>query len=133
MDDRRDPDAPDPRERLSGEELAAVNQESRRIQDGIPGAGSTAAISRELAEQVLRTGDLLSATVAVADRRTTEPGTVTPISRLGDVPHGEVDFEGEEHPFGWMQDGVFELFDREGRLYRWQTEEVLVDMAEDLP
>jgi len=95
VDDRRNPDAPDPRERLSGEELAAVNQEARRIQAGIPGAGSTAAISRELAEQVLRTGDLLSATVAVADRLKTQPGTVTPISRLGDVPHGEVDFGGE--------------------------------------
>ncbi|TSD16197.1 DNA-binding protein [Haloglomus irregulare] len=94
VDSRRDPDAPDPRERLSGEELAAVNQEARRIQVGIPEAGSTAAISRELAEQVLRTGDLLSATVAVADRLKTQPGTVTPISRLGDVPHGEVDFSG---------------------------------------
>jgi hypothetical protein len=26
-------------------------------------------------------------------------------------------------PFGWMQDGVFKLFDQEGRVYRWQTEE----------
>jgi hypothetical protein len=26
-----------------------------------------------------------------------------------------------------MQDGVFELFEQEGRLYRWQTEEELVD------
>jgi hypothetical protein len=94
VDERRDPDAPDPREQLSGEELAAVNQEAHRIRSGIPGAGSTAAISRELAEQVLRTGDLLSATVAVADRIKTQPGTVTPISRLGDVPHGEVDFSG---------------------------------------
>jgi hypothetical protein len=43
------------------------------------------------------------------------------------------EYEDEEHPFGWMQDGVFELFDREGRLYRWQTEEELVDVSEDLP
>ena len=35
------------------------------------------------------------------------------------------EYEDEEHPFGWMQDGVFELFNREGRLYRWQTEENL--------
>ncbi len=95
VDERRDPDAPDPRERLSRGELAAVNQEAKRIQAGVPGAGSSAAISRELAEQVLRTGDLLSAIVAVADRLTIEPGTMTPISRLGDVRHGEVDFEGE--------------------------------------
>jgi hypothetical protein len=32
-----------------------------------------------------------------------------------------------------MQDGVFELFDREGRLYRWQAEEELVEITEDLP
>jgi hypothetical protein len=43
------------------------------------------------------------------------------------------DYEDEEHPFGWMQDGVFELFDREGRLYRWQSEEELVEVTEALP
>jgi len=43
------------------------------------------------------------------------------------------EYEDEEHPFGWMQDGVFELFDREGRLYRWQTEENLVDVTAKLP
>lgn len=43
------------------------------------------------------------------------------------------EYEDEDHPFGWMQDGVFELFDRAGRLYFWQTEEELVDVTEDLP
>jgi hypothetical protein len=43
------------------------------------------------------------------------------------------EYEGEEHPFGWMQDGVFELFDHEGRLYRWHTEEQLVEATEELP
>ena len=33
------------------------------------------------------------------------------------------EYEDEEYPFGWMQDGVFELFEREGRLYHWETEE----------
>ena len=42
-------------------------------------------------------------------------------------------YEDETHPFGWMQDGVFELFDDEGRLYRWQTEEELLDAADELP
>jgi hypothetical protein len=42
-------------------------------------------------------------------------------------------YENEVHPFGWMQDGVFELFDREGRLYRWRTEEDLVNMTGELP
>jgi hypothetical protein len=31
-----------------------------------------------------------------------------------------------------MQDGVFELFDQDGRLYRWQTEEQLVDVTAEL-
>ncbi|MBP1923783.1 MULTISPECIES: hypothetical protein [Halorubrum] len=39
----------------------------------------------------------------------------------------------EDHPFGWMQDGVFELFEQEGRLYRWRTEEDLVDVTGELP
>jgi len=39
----------------------------------------------------------------------------------------------EGAPFGWMQDGVFELFEREGRLYRWQNEEELADVTEELP
>jgi hypothetical protein len=43
------------------------------------------------------------------------------------------DYENEEHPFGWMQDGVFGLFDQEGRLYHWRTEEDLVTVTEDLP
>jgi hypothetical protein len=42
-------------------------------------------------------------------------------------------YEDEEHPFGWMQDGVFELFDQNGRLYRWQTEDDLVTVTEELP
>jgi len=42
-------------------------------------------------------------------------------------------YEDEEHPFGWMQDGVFELFEREGRLYRWQIEERPADVTEELP
>ena len=42
-------------------------------------------------------------------------------------------YEDEEHPFGWMQDGVFDLFENEDRLYRWRTEETLVDVTEELP
>lgn len=45
----------------------------------------------------------------------------------------EYDAEEGEHPFGWMQDGVFGLFENEGRLYRWRTEEDLVDVSEELP
>lgn len=43
------------------------------------------------------------------------------------------EYEGEERPFGWMQGGVFELFDEAGRLHRWRTEAELVDAAAKLP
>ena len=42
-------------------------------------------------------------------------------------------YEDDEYPFGWMQDGVFELFEQKGRLYRWKIEEELVDATEELP
>ncbi len=43
------------------------------------------------------------------------------------------EYEDEKHLFGWMQDGVFDLFEQEGRLYRWQTDEDLVDLTDGLP
>jgi len=43
------------------------------------------------------------------------------------------EYEEEEHPFGWIQYGVFELFDNEARLYRWSSDEELVDAASELP
>ncbi|WP_415383384.1 hypothetical protein [Halosimplex sp. TS25] len=41
--------------------------------------------------------------------------------------------EDEDDPFGWMLGGVFEPFHREGRLFRWRTEEDLVDVTGELP
>lgn len=43
------------------------------------------------------------------------------------------EYEDEEHPFGWMQDGVFDLFEQEDRLHHWQTEEDLVEATGELP
>ncbi|WP_225333695.1 hypothetical protein [Halomicrobium urmianum] len=43
------------------------------------------------------------------------------------------EYEDEDHPFGWMQDGVFDLFEREGRLYRWRAEADLVEATGELP
>jgi hypothetical protein len=43
------------------------------------------------------------------------------------------EYEDAEHPFGWMQDGVFELFDRDGRLHHWRTEADLVEVTAELP
>ncbi|WP_226481942.1 hypothetical protein [Natrinema amylolyticum] len=43
------------------------------------------------------------------------------------------EYEDEDRPFGWMADGVFDLLEDGGRLYRWDTEAALVDAAERLP
>ncbi|WP_458210451.1 hypothetical protein [Haladaptatus sp. NG-SE-30] len=43
------------------------------------------------------------------------------------------EYNDEDHPFGWMQDGVFDLFEKEGRLYRWRTDDNLLEAAELLP
>lgn len=43
------------------------------------------------------------------------------------------EYDEEDDSFGWMQVGVFELFERESRLHRWHTEEELVDATEELP
>jgi hypothetical protein len=43
------------------------------------------------------------------------------------------EYDDEERPFGWMQDGVFDLFEQAGRLHRWETEDDLVDAASQLP
>lgn len=43
------------------------------------------------------------------------------------------EYPDEDGPFSWMEAGVFELLDDEGRLYRWLTEDDLVDVAGDLP
>jgi len=43
------------------------------------------------------------------------------------------EYEGEDQPFGWIQQGVFDLFDHEGRLYRWRTDDDLVETTDELP
>ncbi len=43
------------------------------------------------------------------------------------------EYDDEQHPFGWMQDGVFDLLEQAGRLYHWQTEEELTDAVTELP
>jgi hypothetical protein len=43
------------------------------------------------------------------------------------------EYEDESSPFGWMQDGVFELFDEAGRLHRWRTASDLVDAVDAVP
>lgn len=82
--------------------------------------------------------DLVTYVVGVAEKDLSDflveqgllVGTVEYFSKSYVLKH---EYEDEAHPFGWMQDGVFDLFEREGRLYRWQTEEDLVETTEKLP
>jgi hypothetical protein len=96
---------PDPREELSPDDLAAVNQEAERITQGVREPDSRAAVSRRLARRVAHGSSLLSASVAVMEAERTRPGTVVPIGELEDIPRQEVSIEGEvvtlwssEHP-----------------------------------
>ena len=43
------------------------------------------------------------------------------------------EYDDDADAFGWMQDGVFELLDEEGRLYRWWTEDELIEVVGELP
>ena len=88
-----DPSEPDPREQVTREELAAINQQTRRLAARLDG-WSRAAISRRLAERVVRGADVTSAVVAVYEEFLTGPGQVIPIAAVGEVPRREVDIEG---------------------------------------
>lgn len=38
-----------------------------------------------------------------------------------------------DDPYSWMQISIFEMLDEGGRLYRWTTENELIEVVEDLP
>lgn len=88
-----DPDTPDPRAQLSREQLGMVNQQARRLEAKLEG-WSSAAISRRLAERVLRGSDVLGAVVGVYEELEHAVGTVIPIAAVEEVDRGEVCIEG---------------------------------------
>lgn len=88
-----DPDRVDPREELSREELATVNRESMRLSETLDG-WSRAAISRRLAEKVVRGQGMTSAVVGVFEELQTAPGRVVPIGKLEAIARSEVSIEG---------------------------------------
>ena len=90
-----DPRTSDPRERVSSDELAAINQQAARITEELRETGSRAAVSRRLADRVVHGDSLMSASVAVMEAERTRPGTVVPIDELEDIPREEVSIEGE--------------------------------------
>jgi ssDNA-binding replication factor A large subunit len=94
VDPLADPERPDPREELSREELATVNEEARRLAEKLDG-WSRAAISRRLAERVVEGANMMSAVVGVYEELRTEPGQVIPIADVEDVNRKEVSISGE--------------------------------------
>ncbi|WP_336361561.1 DNA-binding protein [Haladaptatus sp. ZSTT2] len=120
VDRRLEPGRVDPRERLSREELAAVNQQATRIHRMVKSSVSRAVLSKQLAERLVRGEELVSAAVAVIEKQWTRPGGIVPIAKVGDVPRGEVTVEGRverlwvpSHP-AIMQVGLLE--DDTGRI-----------------
>ena len=88
-------DQVDPREGLDAETLGAVNEQAERIRETVRECGSRAAISRQLAEQVVRGQGVTEATLDVLDAERRRAGTVVPIGELQDLPRAEVAVEGE--------------------------------------
>ncbi|MFC6733915.1 DNA-binding protein [Haladaptatus sp. DYSN1] len=94
VNQKLDPAREDPREGLSREELAAVNQQAMRIHRMVKHSVSRAVLSKQLAERVVGGAELVSAAVAVIEDQWTRPGGIVPIAKVGDVPRGEVTVEG---------------------------------------
>lgn len=95
-----DPGAPDPRERLSRDELAAVNRAAARVADDLTPSPSTAAVSRRLAGRVVHGSALAEAVFATRDEYHGQPGTAQPI---GTVEPGQ--------PWADIQGRVTRLFE----------------------
>ncbi len=94
----RDEPAPaertDPREKLTQDELAAVNRQAGRISDEVKGGWSRAVVAKQLAEKVQRGQDVSKAVLETLDELKAVPGAVVPIADVPDVPVGEVTVEG---------------------------------------
>jgi hypothetical protein len=88
------PERDDPREALTREELAAVNEQAARIAADDYADCTRAAVARRLAERVADGDELLSAVVAVKEAVRQEPGTVVPIGDLEAVAREEVSIRG---------------------------------------
>ncbi|MFC6862651.1 DNA-binding protein [Halomicroarcula sp. GCM10025817] len=94
----RDEPAPaertDPREKLTQEELAAVNEQAMRISDEVKGGWSRAVVAKQLAEKVQRGRDVTKAVLETLEELKAAPGAIVPIADVPDVPVGEVTVEG---------------------------------------
>lgn len=84
----------DPREKLTQEELAAVNKQAMRISDEVQGGWSRAVVAKQLAEKVQRGEDVTKAVLETLGELKAVPGAIVPIADVPDVPVGEVTVEG---------------------------------------
>ena len=94
----RDEPAPaertDPREELTQEELAEVNEQAMRISDEVQGGWSRAVVAKQLAEKVQRGQDITKVVLETLEEVKAAPGAIVPIADVPDVPVGEVTVEG---------------------------------------
>jgi len=89
------PERTDPREKLTQEELAAVNEQAMRISDEVKGGWSRAVVAKQLAEKVQRGRDVTKAVLETLEELKAAPGAIVPIADVPDVQVGEVTVEGE--------------------------------------
>ncbi|AWB28422.1 DNA-binding protein [Halococcoides cellulosivorans] len=84
----------DPREKLSQDELATVNEQARRIKAKVNGGWSRAVVAKQMAEKVQRGEDVTTAVLETLEDLKAAPGAIVPIADVPNVPVGEVTVEG---------------------------------------
>ncbi|MBZ6493318.1 hypothetical protein [Natrinema longum] len=82
--------------------------------------------------------DLVTHVVGVAEREPSgflvEQGLLAGTEEYFEKTHVlKREYPDEDRPYDWMQDGVFDLLEEEGRLYRWETEAELAEITETIP
>ena len=85
----------DPREKLTQEELGAVNTQAMRIKEEVDGGWSRSVVAKQLAEKVQRGQDVTKAVLETLEEQKAVPGAIVPIADVPDVPVGEVTVQGE--------------------------------------
>jgi len=84
----------DPREKLTQEDLGAVNTQAMRIKEEVDGGWSRSVVAKQLAEKVQRGQDVTKAVLETLEELKAVPGAIVPIADVPDVPVGEVTVEG---------------------------------------
>jgi len=94
--DRRDvAPTPDPRERLSQDKLAAVNQHAQRIVEKVDGGPSRAAIGRLLGERIADGQSMTEAVFDTLEQVKLMPSTLLEVADVPEVPGMSVNVGGE--------------------------------------